>query len=247
MDKKRVNTFVTCSTTHQDDSNILPSISNTMESNIKSSYDDAVSSLHLKEQQPKANVDRDEPTAFLPFSELSISHPQNKPPRIRASLTPPPHSEKISRAIRTVECQLDAAVDDVQRYISRGCPDSDTAERCRVVVGSPESDYSDDMLSPKVLPDFNSPLVRGSLAFKSDQLTDEGTLCEESFNMENEEPNSNDRQTNTSAATKSNNQKPTLPPSPASVDNGIILCTMKGRVLRFNGSKFDVWPPLKGS
>jgi hypothetical protein len=83
----------------------------------------------------------------------------NRVPPIRASLTPPPHSEKINRAIRAAESQLDAAVYDVHRYISQGCSDSARGEVARDFSGSPESDYSDDLLSPRVLPDFLSPMM----------------------------------------------------------------------------------------
>ncbi|KAL7490367.1 hypothetical protein ACHAWX_000248 [Stephanocyclus meneghinianus] len=83
----------------------------------------------------------------------------NHAPSMRASLTPPPHSEKINRAIRTAEFQLDAAVYDVHRYISQGCSDSDRGDMARDFTGSPESEYSDDLLSPRVLPDFASPMT----------------------------------------------------------------------------------------
>ncbi|KAL7519882.1 hypothetical protein ACHAWX_004636 [Stephanocyclus meneghinianus] len=84
-------------------------------------------------------------------------------PSIRASLTPPPHSEKIHRAIRTAASQLDAAVHDVQHYISQGCPDSDVEANARERGGTPGSEYSDDFMSPKVLPDFTkSPMKRDS-------------------------------------------------------------------------------------
>ena len=176
---------------------------------------------------------------------------------MRSSLTPPPFYEKINRAIRTAECQLDAAVDDVHRYISRGCPDSDTVNRCRIFVESPASEYSDDFMSPKVLPDFNSPLNGENLAseFQFDHS-----------NVENEEPNISNRgsfrsigkenNVNQMRSKKNSTTKPKInnigsSASPNSIDNSENECNlgpgMKGRVLRFDGSKFQVWPPLNSS
>lgn len=96
------------------------------------------------------------------FSDLCIVSPlphrvgpsSNHTPT-RTSLTPPSQSENINRAIRTTSKNLDDAVEHVQRYIFQGCPDS-KEKGDRGHGSSPESDYSDDMLSPKVLPDFRN-------------------------------------------------------------------------------------------
>lgn len=183
----------------------------------------------------------------------------NKEPlRIRDSLTPPPFSEKINRAIRTAEHNLDAAVNDVHRYISQGCPDSDTGHKCSVSVKTPESEYSDDFMSPKVLPDFNSPLNAANLAAEF-QFNDS--------NVENEEANilGNDYEEVKTGVKESSNGKKTIKDdfiakpqvgklrraaSPYSIDNieneSTTMPGMKGRILRFDGSKFRVWPPLNG-
>ncbi|KAL7503129.1 hypothetical protein ACHAXN_003089 [Cyclotella atomus] len=221
----------------------------------------ATASLHRNEQQQRIE---DEFSSTAPFSDLCLVSPPprnhnnnpnstKRPPRIRSSLTPPPYSEKINRAIRTAECQLDAAVDDMHRYISQGCPDSDTVDRCHLHFNSPDSDYSDDLLSPKVLPNFNSPLNGENLASEF-QFDDS--------NVENEEPNvcksgGDDEQTHSGCPDKTKTDSTTkpyigrlgCPSSPASndVDEITIGPGTKGRILRFDGSKFQVWPPLNSS
>lgn len=219
-------------------------------------------SLHQNEQQQQQH---NEPST-APFSDLYVVSPPprnnnntnsaKRPSRNRASLTPPPHSEKINRAIRTAECQLDAAVDDVHRYISQGCPDSDTVDRCHLLFNSPDSDYSDDLLSPKVLPNFNSPLNGENLSSEF-QFDDS--------NVENEEPNAGsnscdhnnrhehlDKNKFLDQTAKYSIIKPRVrrPHSPVNnVDESAIEIGLgtKGRILRFDGSKFQVWPPLNSS
>lgn len=124
------------------------------------------------------------------FSDLCIVSPlphkvgpsSNHTPT-RTSLTPPPQSEKINRAIRTTSKNLDDAVEHVQRYISQGCPDS-KEKGDRGHGRSPESDYSDDMLSPKVLPDFRnispmkSPLQSSCRSSKQSERMKLGTFEE---------------------------------------------------------------------
>ena len=205
-------------------------------------------------------------SASLPYSELYIVSPP--PQNIHKSatkkrtprLTPPPYSEQINRAIRSAECQLDAAVDDVQRYISQGCPDIDSLDKLRIHVGSPESDYSDDLLSPKELPDFNSPLNGESLSFKSDGY-DNKNMPQNSSNQENEEPNTpkikvqnnSPKETSCDAGeiNKEHVRRLRRSDSSPSIEDEISECTngpaMKGRTLRFDGSRFEVWPPLNCS
>eukprot|EP00804_Cyclotella_cryptica_P019629 CCRYP_013986-RB/>CCRYP_013986-RB protein AED:0.03 eAED:0.03 QI:158/1/1/1/1/0.8/5/1739/623 len=115
-------------------------------------------------------------------------------PSIRSSLTPPPHSEKIHRAIRTAASQLDAAVDEVQRYIFQGCPDSDVEGDARRTGGTPGSEYSDDFMSPQVLPDFTKiPMRRASGdSFEVSKMSYRRRILEEEEEDSEEEQNESD-------------------------------------------------------
>lgn len=199
-----------------------------------------------------------------PFSDLYIVSPppqsnhkstsKKRTPRPRASLTPPPCSEQINRAVRSAECQLDAAVDDVQRYISQGCPDSDSKDRLCVRVGSPESDYSDDLLSPRNLPDFDSPLNGECLSFQSIKSDGYGRedVPRNCSNQENEEPNAHKIRTRPDNLHQKNQvkQHPCANSSPTKEDEISEFTNeqaTRGRTLRFNGSRFEVLPPLNCS
>ena len=220
------------------------------------------SPLHAQEQPPKYyNKGEDESYALSVFTDLCIVSPPLKNNKIikNTTLTPPPNSEVINRAIRTAEHNLDKAVETVQRYISEGCPDSDSIDKCRVLVGSPESDYSNDLSSPKVLPDFNSPLNSGTQEFDSDY----GSIKFPS-DRENYDPNSTGKTTMNFNSLKNNisshddssadnktaylHNRPILhPASPMVYDEECIVTGMKGRTLLFNGKIFQVWPPLNNT
>ena len=219
--------------------------------------------LHAREQPPKYyNKGDDDSYALSVFTDLCIvSPPLNNKKNIKnTTLTPPPNSEAINRVIRTAEHNLDEAVETVQRYISEGCPDSDSIDnKCRVLVGSPESDYSNDISSPKVLPDFNSPINGETLEFDSDDGS-----SKYSSGRENHDPNStcetrgnsNSLKNNISSHDDSNKENKTVklhnrqlihPASPTVDGKECIVTGMKGRTLRFNGKNFQVWPPLNNT
>jgi SNF2 family DNA or RNA helicase len=132
---------------------------------------------------PEPNEDTSNDTSTLsPLSDFYIVSPPLCKPQtnltpIRASLTPPPCSEKINRAIRTAEHNLDAAVENVHRYISQGCPDSDTEGAPAMRGGSPDSEYSDDLFSPQNLPDFRH--VRSPMRSCSPKKSPMKTIGEE--------------------------------------------------------------------
>jgi SNF2 family DNA or RNA helicase len=115
-----------------------------------------------------------------PLSDFYIVSPPPRHPSHRrtkdTSPTPPPCSEKINRAIRTAEYNLDAAVETVQRYIL--CQKYDGADGGQGDGGSPDSEYSDDFLfSPKNLPDFrNVPTVVRSPASSKSPMK---SICED--------------------------------------------------------------------
>jgi SNF2 family DNA or RNA helicase len=137
------------------------------------------SSNNLNLQSPQ-NEDTNSTETISPLSDFYIVSPPPRNPSHRrmtkdTSPTPPPCSEKINRAIRTAEHNLNAAVETVQRYI---CQKYDGVEGGQGDGGSPESEYSDDFLfSPKNLPDFrNVPTVVRSPASSRSPMK---SICED--------------------------------------------------------------------
>ena len=165
------------------------------------------------------------------------------------SLTPPLYSERINRAIRTAEYQLDAAVDDVQRFISEGCPDSNSVTRRRLVLESPDSDYSDDLNSPRELPDFRSPTVLHIKHFgvKSSSSDDE---CHDDATKESNSSSGDLKQKSDKPCTeyRSRNYARTVLTESRDDNEGLEDPeAMELRTLRLVDGKFQVWPPLKHS